>query len=145
MVHKVNDNKKINLMILISSYGLGGYEKALKELIDGLDKSLFELSVVLFYPSHKGKKLQPDIRNKYFKFLDWEGIQKDVIAMKTSFDIFKIVPLINLMKKRQVDGILYFALGIGSFIVPVAAKLAGLKFIIRRAGTSYKGIYPSLF
>jgi len=65
--------------------------------------------------------------------------------MKTSFDIFKIVPLINLMKKRQVDGILYFALGIGSFIVPVAAKLAGLKFIIRRAGTSYKGIYPSLF
>lgn len=145
MVNKIKREGKINLMFFMSSYGLGGYEVTFKNLINSFNKDIFNITIVLCYPSYKAKNVSEELRQKYFKYLWWDDIQRTVIKTKFLFDIRDLLKIIKLMKNSKSDGILYFAMGTSSFLAPIAAKLAKLKFIVRRAGTTCRGIYPEIF
>jgi hypothetical protein len=129
---------------LASCHRIGGFETKLDMLIRYLDKSRFELILILIYPHYKAKKLSRSVQEKYRSFLTWPGIVTEELTMKTRFDLFVVFRTVRIMKKYKADLMYFFALGAGTFIAPVSGKLSKIPLLIRANDTIVKGLYPSV-
>ncbi len=145
MVHKVTNSGKINVMFFISSYGLGGYEGVLKNLVDNFDKKEFNITAVLCYPLYTSKNLSARMREKYFRFLDWKDVKRYVIKIRSPFHIHVILRLVNILKQQKIDVLFFFALGMGTFIAPIAGIIARIQVLIRTDANLLHGLYPPVF
>ena len=137
--------RRIKLMILISTYGVGGFETRLERIVRTIDKKLFDVVILLVYPYYKAHLVPEKIKSQLIEFLSLTGndVETVVITMKSRFDWFVIKRVAQSMKDHEVNALFFFALGAGTFIAPVAGKLAKVFPIIRASGTITKGLYPN--
>jgi len=145
MVDKVTNSGKINVMFFISSYGIGGFERVLKDLVDNFDKNRFSIIVVLCYPFYKSKNISEKMRQKYFRFLYWNDVERCIINLRSPFQVHVILRLVNVLKRKKIKVLFFFSLGMGTFIAPLAGKIAGIPVIIRTSANLLDGLYPRIF
>ncbi len=144
MVDKIK-NRKINITFLIFSYGLGGFEKVLKDLVDGFDKKKFDITVILLYPLWKSKRVLQEYKLKYFDYLSWYNVDRSVIEMKSPFHLHVILKLVKILQRQKTDALFFFALGMGTFIAPLAGVIAHVPVRIRTSANLLNGLYPRIF
>lgn len=135
---------KTKLMILASCHSIGGFETKLDRLIKNIDRRNFDLSILLIYPFYKAKKVPRKVREKHKEFLSWEGIQLFNINMNWRYDFSIIFQAAKVIRSCKVQVLYYFSLGSGTFIAPIAAKLAGVRFIVREVQNVLNGLYPKI-
>lgn len=145
MAGKITSHRKINLLFFISSYGIGGFERVLKDLVDNFDKTRFNITVVLCYPFYKSKHISAKMRQKYFRFLSWNEVERFEIDLKSQFQVQVILRLVKILKKQKTQVLFFFSLGMGTFIAPLAGKIAGVPFIVRTSANLLEGLYPRIF
>ncbi|MFO7888924.1 MAG: glycosyltransferase [bacterium] len=145
MADKVKFSKKINLIFFISSYGIGGFERVLKNLVDNFDKTQFNITVIICYPWYKSKNISEQMRQKYFKFLYWNDVERFIIDLKSPFHVHAILKCVKILKKKRTKVLFFFALGMGTFIAPLAGIIAGVPIIIRTGANILDGLYPRFF
>jgi glycosyltransferase involved in cell wall biosynthesis len=137
--------EKIRLLVMISSYGLGGYETKMRNIVENLDKQLFDVKVVLLFPEYKAKSISKEARSLYFEYLSWKDVQREVIPLRTPVDLRAFRRLIRIIKNNEITGMFYFALGIGTFYAARAALRCRVSFTVRANDINRKGLYPKLF
>lgn len=145
MVRKVTNRSKINVMFFISSYGLGGYERILKNLVDNFDKNKYNITVVLCYPLYTSKNLSARMRQKYFNFLHWKDAKRYIIEIRSPFHVHIIFKLVKILKQQNTDVLFFFALGMGTFIAPISGVIARIPILIRTNANLLHGLYPRIF
>jgi glycosyltransferase involved in cell wall biosynthesis len=114
------ETKKLHLFFLIRSLNIGGTERQLVELIKGLDKKAFEITIGLFYDD--------GVLIEETKSMPWIH----VISLNKSgrWDIIRFVfRFIKLLKALQPD-ILYSFLPDANIVGLVAGRMSGVKRII---------------
>ena len=132
-----------NMVILASSYNIGGFEIKLDYLIRNLDKKKFNITFLLVYPLYKARHLPEEVRNKYRAFLSWDEVNLIELDMKYRYDVSLIFKVAGLLRKMQADILYYTSLGAGTFIAPAAALIAGVGYKVKEVQTILKGQYPA--
>ncbi len=137
--------KKINVMMLASSCGVGGFEKKLDILARNFDKSRFKVTVLLVYPDYKAKYEPDTIREEHRELLKDHGdnVETIEIVMSNRFDGMIIFKVAKILKKYQTDILYFLAMGAATFIAPPAGKLARVSAIVRASDTIVEGLYPN--
>jgi glycosyltransferase involved in cell wall biosynthesis len=130
------------VMILAPSHNVGGFETKLDTLVRHINRSRFKPCVLLLYPYYKAKKIPEAVRNRQRDFFSWPGIRTLELTMKNRFDFFQIFRIAALLQRLKPDVVLFFALGAGPFLVPIASRLAGVPFLVRAQDTVLDGLYP---
>ena len=142
---RVNEMKK-RVMILTSSHMIGGFETLAGHFIHRLDKDRFDITALLLYPFYKAKHTPESVREAQKTGLYWEGtsIETVEIRMRSRYDLTAIWKTMRMMRRRRINALLFFALGAGTFLAPLAARLAGIPRVIRMSGTVFEGLYPAV-
>jgi len=109
--------KKIKITYIMPSMARGGAERFLIDLIDNLNKDIFEPSVIIFKEKGAG-----------YNELQTLNIQITVLEKKSTIDFHNILNIIRQLKNDKPD-IVHTQLG-GDLRGRLAAKLAGVKVII---------------
>ncbi len=135
---------KIKVMFLVSSYNIGGFEKKLSNLAENMNRKIFELTVLLVYPFYKARDNFIMIREKHRKFFLWNGVETIELEMKNRYQISVIGKVVNIMRENRPDVLCFIALGSGTFLGPIAGKIAKVPFIVRLNDTILKGLYPNI-
>ena len=137
---------KIKVMFLVSSYTIGGFETRLTLLVDQINKNKFKPTILLIYPFYKAKKLPKKVRERYRESFPWRKLSVETIevVMNHRFDLSVLFKVVSQIRKSRVAILFFFALGIGTFIAPLAGKLAGVSTIVRASGTILDGLYPKM-
>jgi glycosyltransferase involved in cell wall biosynthesis len=104
---------RINVLLMIDDLCLGGAERQLVELAKGLDKERFRVLVVTLYP---GQPLERELE-------DQEGIQLLSLNRKGKFDFGILLPLVRLLRRKNIHVIQPF-LSPATFFGLTAALLA---------------------
>ena len=113
-------SNKIHIFFLIRSLNIGGTERQLVELIKGLDKNAFEITVGLFYDE--------GVLREEVKSMPW--IHVVLLNKSGRWDIIRFVlRFIKLLKSLQPD-ILYSFLPDANIAGLIAGKLSGVPQII---------------
>ena len=112
-------NRKIHIAHIIDQLGIGGTEKQLKLLLDGLDKDKFKLSLFVLRGStdYPTKPENADIRNLNVNSL---------ISIHTAK---KLLKFIKILQRENYD-ILQTFFQDATFFGVLAAKMAGIKVIV---------------
>jgi len=111
-------NKRLNVLYLIWSLGLGGAERVIINLVKGLDKDKFKPVICCLNAAGQ------------FAFeLENQGIKVIALNKKGKFDISVIGKLIAVIKENNID-IVHTHLWGANFWGRIAAKKAGVKVII---------------
>jgi glycosyltransferase involved in cell wall biosynthesis len=139
----MKDSKK-RITFLAACHNIGGFETKLDNLVRNLDPNRFEANVLLIYPFYKAKKTPEKLRNRQRDFFFWRGVRTTWIEMRHRFDFIQIFQAASILKLLKPDIVLFFALGPGTFIAPVAARMARVPVTIRLQDTIPEGMYPKL-
>jgi glycosyltransferase involved in cell wall biosynthesis len=109
----------MRVLFLIRSLETGGAERQLVELVKGLDKSRFAVTVATFYG---GGELRPDIEGL-------DGVRLESLEKRGRWDIprflFRLWRLLRETKPQIVHGYL----GVANEIALLTARLAGAKVV----------------
>ena len=132
------------VMILASCHTIGGFETKLDFIIKNLDRKKFHLTLLLIYPFYKAKKIPKEVRIQQKKFLAWEGIETIEINMGYRYDFSIIVRAAKWIREKKIDILYFFALGSGTFVAPIAGRMARVPSIVRANDTILDGLYPRL-
>jgi len=110
----------IRLFLLIRSLNVGGAERQLIELVKGLDKNIFIITVGVFY--HEGPLIE--------EINDMHGINVISLNKRGRWDILRFVfRFIKLLKTLQPD-ILYSFLPDANLVGLISGKIARVKQIV---------------
>ncbi len=110
----------IRLFLLIRSLNVGGAERQLIELVKGLDKNIFIITVGVFY--HEGPLIE--------EIKDIHGINVISLNKRGRWDIIRFVfRFIKLLKTLQPD-ILYSFLPDANLVGLISGKIARVKQIV---------------
>ena len=110
--------KRVNVLYVIWSLGLGGAEQVVINLVKNLDKTKFNPMVCCL--NDKGK---------FSDELEREGIKVIALNKRGKIDISIIPKLISVMKKNRIDVVNTHLWG-ANFWGRIAAKMAAVKVII---------------
>ena len=86
-------NKKPTVMFVTNKLIIGGAEQQFLELVKGLNKKRFNTIVVTLYP---GGELEDEVKNI-------PGIEYICLNRKGRFDIFTLITIFRLLRRKHVD------------------------------------------
>jgi glycosyltransferase involved in cell wall biosynthesis len=135
---------RINLMIFLSTYRVGGFETRLGHLAEALDRSKFRLSVLRVTPAYKAKAVPDQVRKSYQARFRWKDVESREVIMRSRYDLSVIRRTAGVMAGNRTEVLLFFAVGPGTFIAPLAARKAGVPHVLRLGGTVFQGLYPGV-
>ena len=127
--------------VVASCYFIGGFETKLEALVKNFDPGRIRVFVFWVYPHYKAKRTPPEIRERHRKLMSWDGIDVEETVMKTRFDVGVVWRTIRWIRRKRPDVLYFPALGWGTFIAPVAGRLAKVPFIVRANDTVLDGLY----
>jgi glycosyltransferase involved in cell wall biosynthesis len=134
--------RRTRLLILVSSHHVGGLEAKLHEIVRGLDKKLFRLSIIQVYPEYKARRMPESVRLENKSRLVWDQAEVVEIPMRHRFDFLMPLRIANVIRSLRPDVLVFFALGSGTFLGPVSGMLAGVSVLVRMQETIMDGLYP---
>jgi len=136
--------RKINMVVLIFSHNIGGFETKLNNLAKNINKKKFELTILLVYPFYKAKDGFIKIRDQHRRYFSWDGIETIELEMKNRYQVSIIGKIVSIIREKKTDVLCFMALGAGTFMGPIAGKLAKVPSIIRLNDTIINGLYPNI-
>lgn len=110
--------KKINIMYLIGSLASGGAEKQVVELARNLDKTRYNVFIVIYHD---------DIHYKYI--FDAKGVNIIFIEKNSKFDLLFLWKLVRFIRENRID-IIHSYMANTNVWARLAGKLSGCKIII---------------
>jgi glycosyltransferase involved in cell wall biosynthesis len=117
-------SKKIKIIFLVNSLGLGGAEAVVLNLAKNIDKSKFEITVAYFSKSNKKLRDHNFVETNNFRDVKFHLIMADrLLSWLVFFD------LLYYFKQNKPD-IVHCHLPVSAILGVVAAKIAGVKKII---------------
>jgi glycosyltransferase involved in cell wall biosynthesis len=136
------NERPVRAAFLVACHDIGGFETKLDHLMRHLDRRRVRPSVILLYPGYKARRTDEAVRIRQRAFFQWPGIETVEISMRGRFDGTAIVRSASALRRMRPDVVLYFALGPGTFAGPLAARLAGVRTVLRAQDTVLDGLYP---
>jgi glycosyltransferase involved in cell wall biosynthesis len=137
-------NRKMRVMVLVSSHNIGGVETKLHYLAQFLDREKFQLTFLLIYPYYKAGEDSFRIRKKHNAFFQWKDVETIELPMKHRYDVFLFFKVARIIREMRIDLLYMMALGVGTFLGPIAAKLGGVCRIVRENQNVIRGLYPGI-
>lgn len=138
------ENRKLELMMLASCYGVGGFETKLDSLVRSINRDIFNLTVLHVYPYYKGRTVPEDVRNIHRAYFFWDDTETIELVMNWRYDLTMIKKVARILEQRKPDILYFLAMGSMTFIAPVAGRMAKVPCIIRAADTIFDGLYPGI-
>jgi glycosyltransferase involved in cell wall biosynthesis len=134
----------IRLMIFISSYNIGGFETRLRRLVRSFDTNQFRLHVTVLRPRFRVKGAGEAQIENHRRFFNWDEAETSFISVDRRWDFSAVRQTRRILIEKRIGVLMYFAVGPGTFIAPLAAIGAGFRKrrIVRIGGTSIDGLYP---
>jgi L-malate glycosyltransferase len=120
--------KKINALYCLEYLSLGGTEKQLISLINGLNRAKFQPHLCCLRNSIIGKSRRSEALD-LFKSIDCPKIQLDFISFRNIQSVIELIKLIKFIRKYKIDIVQTYFQDPSVFGL-VAGKLAGVKNII---------------
>lgn len=117
--------KKISVLHLVEDLKIGGAERVIANIAEGLDKQNFKVSV---WCVARGGEIADELKEK--------GVDVRILGILNYYNPFNILKLARLLRKAQPDIVHtngYFASVIGR----LAAKRAGLSVLINHVHSTY--------
>jgi glycosyltransferase involved in cell wall biosynthesis len=136
------NRRPVRAAFLVACHDIGGFETKLDHLMRHLDPGRVRPSVILLYPGYKARRTDEAVRLRQRAFFQWPGIETVEISMRGRFDGTAIMRSASALRRLRPDVMLYFALGPGTFAGPAAARLAGVRTVLRAQDTVLEGLYP---
>lgn len=133
---------KTRLAVLVSTLAVGGYEVKLDLLMRRFSRDRFDLTVIWVYPDYKIRPRHAETLLRLEKMFQWPGVETVALPMRRRFDLRLVGVIARLLRQRRCDTLLFMALGVGTFLGPLAGRRAGVKRIVRASDTVVKGTYP---
>jgi glycosyltransferase involved in cell wall biosynthesis len=117
--------KQISVMFPVNILGVGGAEQQLLELVKGVDKERFEITVVSLYP---GGLLEPEV-----KVLP--GVELICLNRKEPYDFSILLDMYHLLRQKRVQIIQPFLTPATFFgLLPALTNRSTVKIITERCG-----------
>ena len=138
-------DRKMRILILVSSHNIGGFETKLHHLAQFINRKKFRLTVLLIYPYYKAGEDSFRIRKDHRSFFRWKDVETIELPMKHRYDVFLFFRAARIIRARRIDLLYMMAYGAGTFLGPIAAKLGGVRKIVRANDTIIRGLYPGVF
>ena len=136
------EEKRIKVLFVISSLIIGGFETKIRTLLDGMDKSRFELVVLLVYPYYKMDEKFLAMRQKHLEYFDMEDVETIEWGMKRRFQLSIVGYIVRFIKSRKIDVLYFTAFGATTFFAPIAGRISGVQMIIKEVQNVLDGLYP---
>lgn len=117
--------KKAKVLQLVQDLRIGGLERVIADIAQGLDKQKFEVEV---WCVARGGELAAELEEK--------GIEVKILGIFSCYSPFRMVRIARLLKKSKADIVHthgYFASVIGR----AAAKIAGVPIVIHHMHSTY--------
>ena len=144
---KKKQDSRFHLMLVSSSHIIGGYETRLENIKRGLDPGRFKVTGLQAYPLYKAHTVPSKQRAAYRERLLTPVVGEEIIevALRNQWDVRGIIGIFRVFLREKPDAVLFFGMGMITFGVPVLARMAGVKHLIRTSGTVLDGVYPRGF
>lgn len=108
----------IKLLFVIDSLRFGGAERQLTELVKGLDRKRFSITVV---------SLKKEVQS-YAPIIEELGIELLYVQRHARFDVSPVFGLMKLIRERKID-VVHAMLSLGGVFGVAAARLAGIPVV----------------
>lgn len=111
-------SRKIKILFVLRMIGYGGAERQVVELCQGLNKDLFDVTVILFFHEEG-----------YMQELKKTGVRIEILATKQTYKHTAFLQLMNFIREEKFDIIQTF-LPIANLLGGLAARLTSRSIVI---------------
>lgn len=112
--------KRVKVLYVINDLGVGGAQRILSDLINGLDKNTFE-PIVYNLNFSGGKEIEKELLQKKIKVVNFQSLKIG--------DFRCIWPIYKFIKNYHIR-IVHSHLCLASFFASVAARMAGVRCVV---------------
>jgi len=124
-------SKKIRILFTISNFNTAGSGKVIYDLVQGLDKDIFEVEIACQSKS-----------GAFFKTIEALGVPIHIVATKTSYKpyynlLFRIFSVSKFLKRQKYD-IIHSWQWSSDWTEVLAAKLSGIKWMYTKKAMGFE-------